>query len=1122
MSDGTPCPSCRFVNRAGARFCAECGGILARVCSSCGAEVEAGWRFCDACGAPLGGSEGRTPTPASVDAPPAHLKPAEPKSVSDAERRQLTVVFCDLVDSTPLSRQLDPEDMREVLGRYQDVVAGHIARYDGYLARFLGDGVLAYFGWPQAYEDQVERAVRTSLEVVTAVAAIPSGHGHLLQARVGIATGLVVVGELIGASGRNEETVTGETPNLAARLQAVAKPGQVVIDANTRRLIGDFFVLDELGPQTLKGFTDHPLAWRVAAASTVESRFDAAHSGALTPFAGREHDLGLMTERWVLAKDGEGQVLLLSGEAGIGKSRMLQAFREQLGDEPHFRLRYQCSSHHVNTVLYPIVQRLERAAKFSAADTAEDKLVKLEALLGLSGQNIDVIAPLFASLLSLPGEARYGGLQMSAQEQRDQTIEALIGQVLALSQRRPVLFILEDAHWIDPTTQALVGETLARISNSCVFMIITHRSDFQPPWAGHPHVTVHSLNRLGRRDCAAIVGHLTNAKALPNEVLDQIIAKTDGVPLFVEELTRTVLESGLVTEQQDRYALDGPLPQLAIPTSLQDSLMARLDRLAPAKEVAQIGAALGREFADELLSTVAGMDRERLDSGLEALLGADLIFRRKTGTGTKYVFKHALVQDAAYESMLQSTRRRLHARIVHVLQACPAGDAAAQPEILAYHSSMAELRLEAAGYRLQAARGALQRSALQEAKQNLAQGLAALGTNSDDDARAQLELELQTTLGIVLRSLQGPSHADTEAAFQRAYELCSRFSSTADQFLPTVGLFTARWSQGRVDQAQSFADRLRELADRDADADRQFVAHCACGMVAWHAGDNRKAVRDLETALAIGDRSPGAVLGFNFGTDFEVLAQRYMGFAWLSLGAFDRAIASAREIVSAGKSSKAAVSRCLSLASGVHMAVLLRDHDANLEWAEECIALATTYEFPTWRYFAAISRGWSLAHRCRVREGIGEMLSAVEQWRRRGNPVWWPMVWNMLAEAHLLDRAPEEALRLADLQQAEIERTGGRQIEAMALITRGSALLLKDGGDSSAAERQFLKAAEVARRQGAKAWELRAAIHLARLRLTQGRPREANELLGSVLASFCDQNATGDLNEAHALLRSIA
>jgi len=580
----------------------------------------------------------------------------------DAERRQLTVMFCDLVGSSALSARLDPEDLRRVIGAYHICIAEVIGQYEGIIARYMGDGVLAYFGYPQAHEDDAEQATRAGLALVDAVANLQTDIGAELQVRIGIATGTVVVGDLIGEGAAQEQAVVGETPNLAARLQTLAEPGTVLISASTHRLTGGNFEYRDLGPVTLKGWGETLPAWRVLGTSGVESRFEAQHQTRLTPLIGRDEEIDLLLRRWRYAAQGEGCAVVLSGDPGIGKSHIARALQERLQAEPHITLRYFCSAHHTISALFPFISQLERAARYERSDSPAQKLAKLEALLAQSSADADHVAVL-ANLLSLPPNDRYRLPELSPQNRKEKTFAALLAQLDGLAAREPVLLIFEDVHWIDPTSRELLTVTLERVPRLRVLLLITARPEFTPPWPGHAHVTTLLLTRLSRRDGAALIERVTAGKTLPEEVMNQILARTDGVPLFVEELTKTVLETGLLQERDGHYVLNRPLPSMAIPMTLHASLMARLDRLAPVREVAQIGAVVGREFSYELLNAVAGLPIERLEEALGQLVRSELVFCRGEVPHAVYTFKHTLVRDAAYSGLLKSRRAEVHAAI---------------------------------------------------------------------------------------------------------------------------------------------------------------------------------------------------------------------------------------------------------------------------------------------------------------------------------------------------------------------------------------------------------------------------------------------------------------------------
>ena len=709
---------------------------------------------------------------------PASATIAEPAKDSVAERRQVTVMFSDLVGSTALSARMDPEDLREVISAYQKCVTETVGRFGGFVAKFMGDGVLVYFGYPQAHEDDAERAVRAGLELVAAVGALKT-HAPL-QTRVGIATGLVVVGDLIGSGASQEQAIVGETPNLAARLQGVAEPNSVVIAQSTRKLVGNLFELEDLGSQELKGITGVVRAWAALRPASVESRFDALHAIGLTELVGREEEFELLLRRWSKAKSGQGQVVLLSGEPGIGKSRLTVALMERLAAEPHTRLRYFCSPQHTDSALYPIISQLERAAGFAHDDTARAKLDKLDTLLARSFTPREDAA-LLAEMLSLSNDGRYPKLELSAQQRRQKTLEALTAQLEALSRSNAVLMIFEDVHWIDPTSLEVLGRTVDRLRTLGVLLIMTYRPEFEPPWIGRPYVIALTLNRLGEREIAALIDSVTGNKSLPETIRQDIVERTDGIPLFVEEMTKAVLEAE-GEETAERAVAAIPSPSIPVPASLHALLMARLDRLGSAKEAAQIGAVIGREFSFTLLAAVAGKPEADLNTALDRLVQSSLLFRQGVPPHASYLFKHALVQDAAYGTLLREPRRALHARIVDTLEGQFVDIAENQPELLARHCTEAGLIEKAAGLWGKAGQRSLARSALIEAAQQLTRALAQIATLPSTPALRGEQIALQIALANALMPIKGFSAPETKSALDEARLLIEQAEVSGEPF----------------------------------------------------------------------------------------------------------------------------------------------------------------------------------------------------------------------------------------------------------------------------------------------------------------------------------------------------
>ncbi len=1045
---------------------------------------------------------------------------AQPRT--EAERRQLTVMFVDLVGSTELAARLDPEDMGLVIRAYQDCCAEAVGRWDGHIAKYMGDGVLAYFGWPRAHEDDAERAVRGGLAITKAVGAIDDPRGEALAARVGIATGLVMVGEVIGAGIAQEQAVVGETPNLAARLQALAAPGGVVIGAATRRLVGGLFELADLGPQRFKGFTEPLSAWRVDGEGRAEGRFEALRGQHLTPLVGREHELGMLLERWVWAKDGDGQVVLLTGDPGIGKSRIIQGLLEHIKTDEHFRLRYYCSPYHTNSALHPVIAQLERAAGFSTDDPADVRLAKLEAVLSPAGGGVAEVVPLLAALLSVATGERCPPLNLTPQAQKARTLYALIGQLEGLAARQPVLMIFEDAHWIDPTSIELLGLAIERLHRLPILLLITFRPDFTPPWAGFAHVTLLTLNRLGRNQGAAMITELTGGKDLPAEVLDQILQKSDGVPLFVEELTKTVLETGLLSDAGDRYDLVGPLAPLAIPATLRDSLVARLDRLAPVKEVAQIAAVIGRDFSHDLLAAVSPLPDDQLNAAIDHLVSSELIFRRGIRPEASYSFKHALVQDAAYGTLLRSRRPQLHARIAQALEDLFPDTASTQPELLAHHCAEAGLLDKAIEYWRRAGERAARRAAHTEAIHYFRKALDVLESRPQSPERAGAELKVLTQLGPALMLAKGWPAPEVGTVYERARELARGSQSPATLVPPLVGSWLFYFSRGEFDAADATTDELFQVASASGDPDLLLQAHHAAWPVPMLRGAYATASEHIAKGLALYDYDrhrhhalvymghDPAVCGHALGVQID----------W-ALGFPERADRHAQEALQLARRLDHAPTLAFALWFVGNAQAAQGDSAGALATAEELFKLSDEQALVQIRAAALALGGWALAQAGQPKEGIEQLRRALADWHRIGARTYLQVFTCLLAESWMRTDRHAEALECLSQAYAWGEQTGERWWEARIHYLRGHLLLQGRSRDRERAAEAFATAINIARVQQTKAWELRGATSLARLWCDQGRRAEAYDLLAPVYAWFTEGFDTADLKDAKALLDAL-
>jgi TOMM system kinase/cyclase fusion protein len=1078
-----------------------------------------------------GSPSASAPTPAQ----PSHIqadqsrqvdsRPSEPLSPA-AERRQLTVLFCDLVESTALASQLDPEEWREVVRAYQATCAKVIARFEGHIAQYLGDGLLVYFGYPLAHEDDAPRAVRAGLGMVEAVAQLNTRLAQerevSLAVRLGIHTGLVVVGD-VGGDGRQEQLALGETPNVAARLQGLAAPNTLVISAATFHLLGGFFACQPLGLPLLKGVTQPLAVYRVLYESMARSRLEAAGSAGLTPLVGREQEIGLLRERWAQVKDGLGQVVLLSGEAGIGKSRLVQVLTEHVAAEPQAWLTpCQCSPYYQNTALYPMIDLLERVTlRFEREESAEQKLCKLEGFLVQYGLPLAEAVPLLAALLSLPLTADYAPLQLSPEQQKHKTLQTFLTILLRIAAQQPVLFVIEDLHWVDPSTLELLSLLVDQGPTPRIMTLLTFRPDFSPPWIGRSHVTQVTLNRLQRRQAAEMTGQVAHGKALPPEVVEQVVTKTDGVPLFVEELTKMVLDSGLLQAREERYELTGPLPLLAIPTTLHDSLMARLDRLTAVKALAQLGATLGREFSYELLRAASPWDEESLRRGLQQLVEAEFLYQRGLPPQATYMFKHALIQDAAYQSLLRSTRQQYHQRIAQVLAAQFPETAETQPELLAHHYTEAGLSAQAIPYWLRAGQRAVERSATLEAVAHLTNGLELLATLPDTPERAQQELVMQTTLGPALMATKGYAAQEVEYAYARARELCRQVGETPQLFQALWGLWYFYLVRAELQTARELGEQLLNLAQRVQAPAFLLLAHRALGQTLTFLGEFSTAQGHLEQGMSLYDPEQHRAFASLYGQDQGVICRSWAALALWCLGYPDQALRRSREALTLAQELAHPFSLAYAMCFAGKLCQLRREVQAAQERATAAMALCTEQGFALYLARGTIQRGWALAEQGQGADGLAQMHQGMAAYQATGSEVFRPYYVAFLAEAYGKTGQAEEGLTMLAEALAAVHKTGERFYEAELYRLKGELLLARSAGDYTEAEACFRQALDIARQQQAKSLELRAAMSLARLWHQQGKRDEARELLAPIYGWFTEGFDTADLQEAKAFLEAL-
>jgi class 3 adenylate cyclase/predicted ATPase len=1045
---------------------------------------------------------------------------------SDVERRQLTVMFCDLVGSTALSARLDPEDLREIIGAYHRCCADLITEAGGFVAKYMGDGVLAYFGYPQAHEHDAEHAAQAGLALVEAAPRLTTAAGVPLRVRVGIATGLVVVGDLVGAGSAQEQAVVGETPNLAARLQALAEPGAVVIADGTRRLLGNLFELMDLGARDLKGIAAPVPVWQVLRPSVLASRFEALRGSALTPLVGRDEEIDLLLRHWSPAKMGEGQVVLLSGEAGIGKSRLTAALLERLASEPHTRLRYFCSPQRGDSALHPIISQIERAAGLAYDDNPQAKLDKLDAVLAQTSTSPEDAA-LFAEMLSLPNDGRYPALELAAEQRRQRALEALMSQLAGLARLQPVLMIFEDVHWIDPTSLEVLGRTVDRIKTLPALLIVTFRPEFTAPWVGQPHVTSLTLNRLGEREAAAIIAGLVGNKALPADVMAEIVERTDGIPLFVEEMTKAVLEAESEGAAR-RTVAAAPSPALAVPASLHASLMARLDRLGPAKEVAQIGSAIGREFSHALLASVVRKPEAELGSALDRLVQAGLLSRQGVPPQAGYLFKHALVQDAAYGTLLREPRRALHARIAEILESQFAETAESQPDILAHHCTEAGLIEKAAGLWGKAGQRSLARSALVEAAAELTRALDQIATLPGTPALRREQIRLQVALLTPLMHVKGHAATETRAAAEQARTLIEQAEALGEPSEDPLLLFSvlyAFWIANYVafngDACRDLAAQFLALAEKQRATVPLTIGHRIMGISLLVTGDITEGRGHFDHGIALYDPAEHSALATRFGQDLGVTILTYRSWTLWLLGYPDAALRDADEARRNARKMGQAATLMPALFFASIPYTLCGNRAAAAAQAQELVALAEEKGSLFWKAYAMMNHGCILALGGRASDAIEMLISGMTARRTTGATVFLPFDLPHLARAHAELGQFEAAWRCIGEAMTAAETTKETWCEAEIHRTAGEIALMSPEPDAAKAQAQLERAIAIARAQKAKSWELRAATSLARLWRDQGKRQQARDLLAPVYGWFTEGFDTSDLKEAKALLDEL-
>ena len=1061
----------------------------------------------------------RAGQPLQVDSPPIELH------TPDAERRQLTVMFCDLVGSTPLASQLGPETYRDVVRAYQQVCAEVIQRYEGHIAQLLGDGLLVYFGYPNAHEDDAQRAVRTGLGILAAMGdlntRLQQDKGIQLAIHMGIHTGVVIVGAM-GGAGRQEQLALGEVPNIGSRIEGLAAPDTIAVSASTYRLIQGYFECQDLGAQTLRGVAEPLHVYRVLQDSGARGRLDVAVTRGLTPLVGRESEVSLLQERWEHAKSGQGQVILLTGDAGIGKSRLVQMLKDHVANESHVRWECRSAEYSQNTALFPLTDFFQRLLQFHTEDTSDEKLGKLEQALRQFRLPIEESVQLFAPLLSLPiPEDRYPPLNLSPQRQRQKTLESLVAILLELAERQPVLFIIEDLHWTDPSTLELLNLVLDQTPTASLLVLLTCRPHFQPAWHHRSYLTEITVNRLSRHQIERVAAHVAGGKQLPAQVLDQIVEKTDGVPLFVEEMTKAILESGHLKEVEGHYQLAESLRALTIPATLQDSLMARLDRFVTAKGIAQIGATIGRQFSYGLLQAVAQLDASTLQRELGRLVEAELLYQRGLPPQASYLFKHALIQDTAYQSLLKSTRQQYHQRIAQVLEARFPETAEAQPELVAHHYTEAGLPEKAIPYWHHAGQRAIQRSAHVEAIAHLRHGLELLKTLPETLERTRREVDMLIALGASLLAVKGQAAPEVEQTYHRAQHLCQSLDDPHQLFSVVRGLWNYYFIRAEYQTAHTLGEQLLSFAQQAQEPAMLVAAHRAVGTTLFWRGVVAAAQTHFAQGIARHDPTQHRAYAFLYGEDAGVICHIYAAWALWILGYPDQGLTRSHEAVTLAQQTAHPFSLGFALALAATFHQFRREVRTAQDRAEAAISLATEQGFPFWLAFSASLRGWALAQQGQAQAGIAQIEQGLSASRATGTEIRRPSFLALLAEAYGIMGQPEQGLTVLAEAMTRAETTGDHWYEAELYRLKGELLLQQNSANQAEAETCFQQAMAIAQNQQAKSLELRAATSLARLWQRQGKRQEAYDLLAPVYTWFTEGFDTADLQDAKALLAAL-
>ncbi len=1081
-------------------------------CPNCGFDNPDQFKFCGQCGTRL------------VSSIPQHRPRRLARHVMpqdhhfDAERRHITVVFCDLVGSTQLSGELDPEDFRRLLHVYQDTCGYAVDQYEGHIAQYLGDGVLIYFGYPQAHEDDSQRAVRCSLEIMSELQQInelqTQYEGINLAVRIGIHTGLVVVDE-IGRDESQTSIALGDTPNIAARLQALADPNSIIISHATYRLAGNLFDCELLGPRSLKGVARKMDVFKVIGEKDIAFSYKTQITQGITPFIGRENEVQSLIMTWEEVIKGNGRIALLAGEPGIGKSRLLRVFAQHIKNEPHTWLVCQCIPYYQNSAFYPVINLIKNRLQYHSNDSNRVKLEKLEAALSNFDFDVRKTLPIMASLLSVPLTDPSQRLKISPQKQKELTIRILLDWLIRSSRRRPLLFVIEDVHWADASTLEHLRSLVDAIDRNPIMIILTFHSRFQAPVQDKSRITSIRLNRLSRRQIEHMVEEVSNGKIIPPEVIDLILTKTDGVPLFVEELTKMLLESGLLAEEDNTYKLTGSLHTTAVPDTLQDTLMARLDNLGAVKEVVQCAAVIGREFSFDLIRQIVTLDENTLKKELNNLVDADILEAQDDRQNIQYTFKQALIQDAAYNSILKSNRKIQHGKIANILEMHFEDFVEQHPEILAHHYAEARQFYHAIRYHLKAGRFLIEKSAHKEAIGQLRKGLQLLSNLEDEKERTRLELDIHIILGIALVATKGYSAAEVGRVYERAKELSQQAGDIPRLFPAMLGQYRFYLLGGDISKALDISELLLSWAQTSGEIDLMLEANRAVGATLFHMGETATCLQYLEEGIKIYDPARHGSHAHLYGSDPAVTCLSYAALAKCLLGFVEQALRYDKRSLQMAKKMEHPFSLAFALNHHSWLYEFLKNPEQVAQSAGELIAVSQEYGFPFWQVTGSLFKGWAATQAGNVGEGIEQMQQSMKAFRATGAGSVMPYFMAILADVYLENSQPDIAMTWLEKAETAAQANTEHFFDAEIYRLKGETLYAINRQNAKTAEKIIRRAIATARRQSSKILEIRAAMSLVRI---SGRKNEPLKMLEETYNWFHEGLDTDDLKNAQALL----